>query len=192
MINDQLLNYVRQQQSQNVSRELIIHNLKTTGWSESDISEAFAALASTMSSPQAVPAQIVPTMMGSAAVSQPQMQPQPQMQYQQPRMAQPQFSNMPQSMMQQKAQAAKPKSGVGKKIFFTILILILLAAAEGGAYAYYTGVFVSLPTLTSQALDAARTMKSGTFDTTMNIDFSGMQSAAASVNQLIPGGLGSQ
>jgi len=41
MINDQLLDYVRQQLSLKVSREVIITNLKSTGWNEADINEAF-------------------------------------------------------------------------------------------------------------------------------------------------------
>ena len=42
MINQELLNYIKQQSSRGISKEEIKNNLITSGWSETDINEAFA------------------------------------------------------------------------------------------------------------------------------------------------------
>jgi hypothetical protein len=55
MVNDQLLAYIREQLSLNISKEEISASLRGTGWSDADISEAFEAIApksSVMSEPQ--------------------------------------------------------------------------------------------------------------------------------------------
>ena len=44
MINQQILDYIKQQLQQGVSREQIKSSLMTNGWSESDINEAFTSL----------------------------------------------------------------------------------------------------------------------------------------------------
>lgn len=44
MVNNQLLEYVKQQLSFNVAKETIISNLKSQGWTDIDIGEAFHAL----------------------------------------------------------------------------------------------------------------------------------------------------
>jgi hypothetical protein len=72
-----------------------------------------------------------------------------------------------------------------KKIFFVILVLILLVLASGGAYAYYSGVFVTLPSLTSEAIDGAKVATSATYDTTISIDFSEIKSMTSSVSSLL-------
>ena len=51
MINDQLLGYIRQQLTLNVQRDTIITNLKSQGWTEVDISEAFTKLSTQNISP---------------------------------------------------------------------------------------------------------------------------------------------
>ena len=52
MINEQILSYIRQQLSNNVSRDVITNNLKSQGWLEADINEAFVALSnSTLTTP---------------------------------------------------------------------------------------------------------------------------------------------
>lgn len=45
MINNQLLDYVKQQVSLSVSKETIIANLKAQGWTDSDINEAYESIA---------------------------------------------------------------------------------------------------------------------------------------------------
>ena len=44
MINPQLLGYIRQQLSLNVSKEAIANSLKSQGWTDADLGEAFAAV----------------------------------------------------------------------------------------------------------------------------------------------------
>ena len=44
MINDQLLRYVKQQLSLNVSKEVIFTNLKSQGWTDADINEVFTVI----------------------------------------------------------------------------------------------------------------------------------------------------
>ncbi|MFA6353369.1 MAG: hypothetical protein WCW93_00305 [Candidatus Paceibacterota bacterium] len=156
MINDQLLSYVKQQLSLNVGREVITSNLKSQGWTDDDVNEAFRAIM-----PVSVPTS-VPTPLVVSCVN--------------PNLTQIQtnFSN-----------TTHIKS---KKIFFiVIIILILLCMAGGGAYAYYSGVFVSLPKLVSEAIDKTRVVNSANYDTTVSIDFSEVKSAAT----LLPVGLSS-
>ena len=52
MITPQILDYVRQQLGAGVSREQILQNLSTQGWSQQDINEAFAAVKTTANVPQ--------------------------------------------------------------------------------------------------------------------------------------------
>ena len=47
MVNNQLLDYVKQQLALKVSRDVITANLKGTGWNDIDINEAFATLSIT-------------------------------------------------------------------------------------------------------------------------------------------------
>jgi len=46
MINNQLLGYIKQQLSINISREVIVNNLKSQGWTDADLNEAFLAIGS--------------------------------------------------------------------------------------------------------------------------------------------------
>src|SRR3989344_3820739 len=59
MINPQLLGYVRSQLSLNVPKDVIIKNLKTQGWTDADLSEAFAAI-TPASTPSAAPTPSTP------------------------------------------------------------------------------------------------------------------------------------
>jgi hypothetical protein len=52
MITPQILDYVRQQLVAGVSREQILQNLSTQGWSQQDINEAFAAVEATANVPR--------------------------------------------------------------------------------------------------------------------------------------------
>ena len=69
MINQELLDYVKQQLQQGVSKEQIKGSLMGNGWQESDINEAFMAL-SAPSIP--VPPATVPSGMTSFQPKQPQ------------------------------------------------------------------------------------------------------------------------
>jgi len=57
MVNQQLLNYIKQQLQQGVSREIITNNLISQGWQQSDVNEGFSSIdsfntSSQISSPQ--------------------------------------------------------------------------------------------------------------------------------------------
>lgn len=148
MINNQLLGYVRQQLSINISREVIVNNLKSQGWTDTDIQEAFSALATIV--PQAsIP--VSPTISG-VMPNVVQMQ-----------TAQTDFSN-----------TAHTKS---KKIIPAIFILIILCLAGGAAaYAYYAGVFVTLPGLFSEYTSRAQALTSFKVDINLGVDFSEIKS----------------
>lgn len=107
MINDQLLSYLKQQLSLGIGRETITTNLKSQGWTDADVQEAFLAVSSsTATSPTSVP--ISPVVSGvTLNVIQPQND----------------FSN-----------TAHPKS---KKILIFAIILILLGLVGGGAYIFF-------------------------------------------------------
>lgn len=150
MINDQILDYIRHQLSQNASREAITANLKGAGWADTDIAEAFTAISPVnVSTPTPAPAFSPTTNLAS-----PQMQ-----------------STYPTFPV-----------GVGsksKKIFSIVLVLLFLGVAGAGAYAYYSGMFVSLPSLTKQALEKIRTTTTGTYDMTVSVDFSEIKNVAS-------------
>lgn len=61
MINNELLNYIRQQLSLNIKREEITNNLKSQGWTDADISEAFTNVV-----PMSTPFVPAPTSLGVA------------------------------------------------------------------------------------------------------------------------------
>ena len=150
MINNQMLDYIKQQLSLKVSREVITANLKSSDWSDADINEAFAM---TPSAP--IPVAIVPTA-STPALAQP-------------------VNYFPQ-------QSAVHKN---KKIISIILVIILFCAAGALVYAYYTGAFISLPSLTSQAIDGAKATTSATYDTTISIDFSEVKNMTSSLSLLL-------
>ncbi|HTE48930.1 MAG TPA: hypothetical protein VK675_03430 [Candidatus Paceibacterota bacterium] len=109
MINDQLVNYIRQQLSLSVSKEKITSDLKSQGWTDTEVSEAFSAIV------PVAPASSPDSSMASPAI--PNVIPMQQAQYAS------YFSNM-----------TPHKS---KKILTFIVILILLCSAGGGAYIYF-------------------------------------------------------
>lgn len=148
MINDELLGYIRQQLSLNVSKEIISSNLKSQGWTDADVNEAFAAIVP-------MPANMItpkPVSFDTSGVA---------------------------------INSSQPVHKKWKKIVYIILVFILLGALGGGAYAYYLGVFVSLPSLTSQAIDSARSAKSANYDITLSADLSGINTDG--ISQMFPG-----
>src|SRR3989344_6205520 len=54
MVNPQLLDYIKQQLQQNVSKEQIKNSLLANGWQTSDIDEAFSSLQPNIPSPHNV------------------------------------------------------------------------------------------------------------------------------------------
>ncbi len=161
MINDQLLRYVRQQLSLNVGREVITANLKSQGWTDSDINEVFLAIGSG-ATPVSAP--------GSSTVSTTT-----------PNVSQAQT-------FQTQAGSFHPTHVKSKKILPVIIILILLCLAGGAAgYAYYTGLFISFPKLISESIDTGRVTTSANYDATISIDFSQIKSIYGDVSQLLEG-----
>lgn len=72
-----------------------------------------------------------------------------------------------------------------KKLIPTIVVVVLLALAGGVAvYAYYSGVFVSLPDLLSKAIDNGKAIKSASYDVALNVDFSGIKNMTSELNPL--------
>jgi len=63
--------------------------------------------------------------------------------------------------------------------------VIILGALGGGAYAYYTGAFVSLPSLVSESMDSTKSATSATYDTTISVDFSEIKSITSSISSLL-------
>ncbi len=171
MINNQLLEYIRRELALNVSKEVISANLKSQGWTDEDVREAYAFIAN-----QAVPLAPTAAPFGSSSI----IQPQPQQQAEQVSDAQ---------------NVSAVKSSVAsffhkyKTTLSIIVVILFLAIAGGGAYGYYSGMFVSLPGLTSQAIDNIKNVKSATYDTTINVDVSGIKDFSNSLSQLIPGSI---
>ena len=165
MINDQLLGYIRQQLTLNVQRDTIITNLKSQGWTEVDISEAFTKLSTQNISP-GIP---IP----SSTISNQQLEQNP---------AQT-------NVIQASPKFLSKHFKKNKKLFLIITIFLLFCAISGGVYAYYTGLFLSLPKLTSKAIDNIRNTNSAAYDTTFSVDFSEIKDATNGINQLLSGGI---
>jgi hypothetical protein len=175
MINNQLLDYIKQQLTLKVSRDTISSNLKGAGWNDTDINEAFSAI----------------TPVVSSVVSNPvQPQTQPQAGFLSPSEAIERAQATQAALMAQAVERAARPSHKFRKIFFIFLMVVLLGGIGGGVYAYYTGAFLSLPSLLTQSIDSAKSVKSGTYDVTATIDFSGIQSFVSGLSQL-SGGLSS-
>ncbi len=68
MINDQLLNYIKQQLSLNITKEVITGNLKTQGWTDQDVGEAFLALSNPTPVPTNIPRMEATTMTPTTTV----------------------------------------------------------------------------------------------------------------------------
>ena len=190
MINNQLLDYVRQQLALKVSKDVIFSNLKGAGWDEADLNEAFTAIAPPAVNTAPAPvASVAPVM--SAPASAPVAEPIPLLIPPElaQRIIQPKadFSNMAQTKTAQSFISPdispKPTHKL-RKIFYFVLVLILLGAAGAGAYAYYTGVFVSFPSLVSASFDSARAANSATYDTTISVDFSEVKDYTTSLSQV--------
>ncbi len=162
MINNQLLGYVKQQLSLNTTKNKIVTDLKSGGWNESDINEAFMYIeTSTMPKPNSVPP-VVSGVMSNFTSSQVN------------------FSDAP--------------THKSRKIIPIIIVLILLFLAGGVAgYAYYTGFFVTLPSLLSNLVDKTKTATTGLkYDVTVSVDFSEIKSAGTPLDSLSSIGINSK
>lgn len=163
MINNQLLVYVRQQLSINVGKEIITANLKSGGWTDADINEVFAAIGPSVTPP--APAPVSPIVSPIT----------PNLNQNQVQTAQTDFSSV-----------IQPKSK-GKKILAIILGLILLGGAGVGAYAYYSGFFVSFPNLVAESINNTRNTKSGSYDIAVNVDLSELKDGNIQLSQSLFG-----
>ncbi|MFA6397901.1 MAG: hypothetical protein WDK96_03625 [Candidatus Paceibacterota bacterium] len=242
MINEQLLNYIKKELSSNVSKDIITSNLKSKGWTDFDISEAFSKIISLKVEP------VIPTVPPNIfRSSQPQIQNQNQPQTTTPvtspvtpkitpeiarpqitPQTQPQTINLsatspitpplqttpkpqpvipqtpsqvtpqtppqtirpfttPQTLSQPAPLQATPfnspinnqvsnptilSTHKKSKVPLIIFILFLFALLGGGAYAYYSGIFLTFSDLTSKAIVNTRNTNSASFDTTIKVDYS--------------------
>ncbi|OGI93597.1 hypothetical protein A3A03_00810 [Candidatus Nomurabacteria bacterium RIFCSPLOWO2_01_FULL_40_18] len=69
-----------------------------------------------------------------------------------------------------------------KKIFSIIVVLVLLLAAGAGTYAYYTGYFVSLPTIFTESISNSKNITSAKYDISLDIDLSELQALNSAPN----------
>jgi hypothetical protein len=154
MINNQLLGYVKQQLSLNVGKSVIIANLKSGGWNESDINEVFIFIETNTTSTSATASSVKDG----------------------------EETSIPASLQ---VNFASPTTHKSKKMITVIAVLILLCLVGGiASYAYYTGMFVTLPSLLSQSIDDTKTTTSEKYSVVFNVDFSDIKSANTSINSL--------
>jgi hypothetical protein len=179
MITPELLEYMRMEVAKGKTREEINRALVSGGgWSEDDLSEAFKKIVPM----QKMDSRTITLVSPAVAPATPNIiQPQNQFSNIEPATIKPPVDPIPNQPVKE-----------SKKIFFIILIIILLGILGGGAYAYYSGVFVSLPRLTSQAIDSARAAHSANYDITANVDLSEFQDITSELSQLFSSGIGSQ
>lgn len=87
----------------------------------------------------------------------------------------------------------QPEHTKRKKILPIITVLILLCMAGGAAgYAYYTGVFVTLPTLIAESMDKAKAVTSSKYDVIFNVDLSEIKYIDNQLNALSSIGIDSK
>lgn len=163
MVNDQLLSQIKQQLAFGVSKDVIINNLKYQGWAETDINEAFNTLG----------IQDIPSNLSTSQ------------------------REMSIGVSEQNAPIVNSKQAnfsffrtylkKYKKPVLSILILIILVAFGTFAYAYYSGSFISLQSLTAKAINNIRVVNSGTYDTTISVDISEMSDITSGLNQMLSG-----
>lgn len=146
MITPELVQFIKSELNRGSSKELIIDRLKTQGWTDVDIFEAFNSISKP---PSAVP-DIIPT---SPYASSPVTQEQ-------------------------------SKRRILPKILLTILILIILTASAGFAYAF--GYITPLDKVFSNSMQTLQNKNGATFETNITIDTSGLKSAQQSLS-MIPG-----
>lgn len=180
MINDQLLRYIRHQLSLSATTETISNNLKSQGWTDEDLAEAFHAIGPAAGAPAPVSA--------AAPQSSPVSSPMPSMTPNavplQAQAAQPVFSTLPPATMFPPVDSFKP-AHKNRKVVSLVLALILIIIAGGGAYAYYSGAFVSLSSLTSGAMDKARSVTSVKYDVTLNVDIAEAEDVVAGLMPIL-------
>jgi uncharacterized protein YneF (UPF0154 family) len=119
MVNQQLLDYIKQQLGQNISKEQIKNSLVANGWEVSDVEEGFNAVA-----PQPAPIPRAPSMIPNIQPIQPAQPIQP-IYHIQP------ISNLINPTIQQPSFAKQEKPKTGKKVILFLIILIILV---GGGY----------------------------------------------------------
>ena len=170
MITKELTDYIQQQLDQKVSWDVITSNLKQSGWADSDIHQAFSAVHVSTLTPPVNPNASLPSTTPTSTLSE---------EIKHPETLHPFLNPTP------------DHSSRKKKILLGLGILILILCTGGGAYAYYSGVFVSLPKLAIEAVDSAKVANSLTYDTTVSLDFSEIKNDIGGLDQIL-GGIGSK
>jgi hypothetical protein len=171
MINKELLDYIKNAIAQGKSEEVIKESLRGAGgWSDDDLKEAFKAVTPKIAPLNSPIPQAPAVPFSTPSYVPPIITPNP---------AQT-FENI-------QEKSTYPHSSKIKKIILAILILVLLLLLSGGAYAYFSGTFVSLPELASRAIDNARATNTATYDTTISIDTSELKDVMSGMNELFSG-----
>ncbi len=169
MITKELLDYMRAEKAKGTADEAVNQALRGQGWAEGDISQAREALAPKPAAPVIVPVQ--PTF------QTPPVQAPIQAAVQSPVHA------MPTGAMDQFNQQPAPHGK--KKLWIAIVIIVaILLAAAGTAYAYYAGYIVSFGTISTQSILAVHDAKGATFDVTVTSDTPSASDASGAASPL--------
>lgn len=162
MITPELKSFVEGEIKRGTSRETIRQELLKNGWNEQDVGEAFAVVGG----PEQA---VMPSVPGKTAPEPTIIEPHRQNQF-----IEPQVYTVEQPAKMEPATTAgatgaaeKPRSH--KKLFMGVAALVLVLLSGGGAYAYYSGMFLPMPRLLMEAFDGARTAKGASYDATVAI-----------------------
>ncbi|MDP9249150.1 MAG: hypothetical protein M3M85_01400 [bacterium] len=85
----------------------------------------------------------------------------------------------------------KPQ-GRHKKTMMVVAVALILFFAAGGAYAYYSGFFLSLPILAAQSMAQARDAKTASYDITVSVDFSELKDSGLGLGDMFGAGFTSK
>ena len=172
MINNQLLDYVKQQLSLGSSRESVFANLKSAGWTEADINETFLSI---------LPKNTSSFTSSSQNNSLSELQSETQLNLQQ-------LEQDKQKIISSFGNTSSTQIHKSKKILLTSFIIFILLCAIGGvAYAYFSGMFISLSSLASKSIDNMKVASGANYDTTISVDFSEIKGVTENIGQMLSG-----
>jgi len=143
MAEQQLVDYIKKAksagQSDDQSRALLLKN----GWTEAEVSDAFAVLGQPQSKPQP---QVQPQTQPQAQVQQqPQYQPKPQPQYQPQPSGMATQSNMPSPSQISRSETSEGKLRSGSHLILKLFIVLIILAVLGGVGYFTAGQYLNLP-----------------------------------------------
>jgi len=163
MVTKELLDYIKLEMSGGKSFEIVKNTLLQNGWNNFDTEEARRLLGISLTDSTIL--KEVPPPPSPATLNQPSV----------PNLQTTQVFSAPTTTT-----LTPNKKKKGYKILIISLIIITLILAAGTAYAYYSGYFISLEKISSEAYKSIQSSTSSSFDTTISVELPTLNKTANS------------